>query len=509
MTFREQVAALVNFRNGSTNCLFATPVGEEGIDIPACDLVVRFDMYNTVIQYIQSRGRARQVCSRFISMIEEGNMRELRRLKQAMRDSTALQKFCSALPEDRKVQDPILIDIATLAEAERISQKTYEIASTSARLSFENSMDILARFTSSLATPGDNNLCPEYAVTPMDKKFVADVILPESSPVICLSGFPQRSKQLARFSAAYEACLVLLEKRYLDDHLQPAFTKRLPAMRNARLALGSGREERYERQTKPKIWSDLASTSPLNFFTMACAMESPQTMGKQTRPLIILTRKKLPPIPDTPLFFGNGSSSLLKLVSPSAPITLSPGQVEALLSFTLKIFEDIFSKSYEVQAAEMPLFLAPCAESHGEILEKGAHEIFWGFLHEICDHPFLKWEKQDEDFFHDKLVIDPFDGSRKFFIHGMHPGLKPSDPTPSYAPMPQSRSYRSVTANIKEYSNSLYMKARERAQWKDDQPVVYAEIISLRRNFLSQFDLREHEQNRCCIILEPLKISSV
>lgn len=42
------------------NCFqFATSVAEEGLDIPDCNLVVRFDLYHTLIQYVQSRGRAR------------------------------------------------------------------------------------------------------------------------------------------------------------------------------------------------------------------------------------------------------------------------------------------------------------------------------------------------------------------------------------------------------------------------------------------------------------------
>lgn len=59
VSFRQQVMTLVKFRKGELNCLFATSVAEEGLDIPDCNLVVRFDLYRTMIQYIQSRGRAR------------------------------------------------------------------------------------------------------------------------------------------------------------------------------------------------------------------------------------------------------------------------------------------------------------------------------------------------------------------------------------------------------------------------------------------------------------------
>jgi endoribonuclease Dicer len=62
-SLREQMLAVYKFRRGVYNCLFATSVAEEGLDIPDCNVIVRFDLYSTMIQYVQSRGRARHIDS--------------------------------------------------------------------------------------------------------------------------------------------------------------------------------------------------------------------------------------------------------------------------------------------------------------------------------------------------------------------------------------------------------------------------------------------------------------
>ena len=48
--------SLFKFRVGAMNCLVATAVVEEGLDIQRCNLVVRFDDIETLRSYVQSKG---------------------------------------------------------------------------------------------------------------------------------------------------------------------------------------------------------------------------------------------------------------------------------------------------------------------------------------------------------------------------------------------------------------------------------------------------------------------
>lgn len=52
------------------NLLLATKVGEEGLDIQTCCLVIRFDLPETVASFIQSRGRARMPQSEYVFLVD-------------------------------------------------------------------------------------------------------------------------------------------------------------------------------------------------------------------------------------------------------------------------------------------------------------------------------------------------------------------------------------------------------------------------------------------------------
>ncbi|KAH7324737.1 hypothetical protein B0I35DRAFT_349113 [Stachybotrys elegans] len=507
MSFRDQLVTLAKFRRGEINCLFATPVAEEGIDIPECDLIIRFDIFKSVIQYIQSKGRARRENSRYISLIEDGNLQDRRKMMQAHRDANSLRQFCEALPEDRKVSD---VDVISAADSEFAAQRAHEIPSTGARLTLFSSLDVLARFCASF--PTSHGLAREdYIVISMGKKFMAELILPEASPIRHVSGHPQRSKHLARCSAAYEACIQLLEKKYIDEHLQPTFKKKINAMRNARLAISSHKKAEYPMRTKPNAWSIREAESCTELLATTVALQDPDTTGRPTCPFVLLTRTALPTLPGIPLYFNNGESTTARPISSSTPVRVTSQDLDRLAKFTLKVFQDVFSKEFEAKPTDLPYFFAPCSNSHAEILSGHTLQLDWDLIDLVQEQDYLEWKGAEEDFFKGKFVIDPHDGSRKIIIHGVNRDLRPSDPTPKGVPEPKCRAYRFGPPIIKEYSSSLWLAARKRCQWSDDQPVINAELLSLRRDFLDEDSAgRESQASRTCyIILEPLRVSPI
>ena len=62
-----------SFKNGTINCIVATDVVDEGIDVPSCTLVVRYYAPQDFRAYVQSKGRARHSTSKFVILAEKGS----------------------------------------------------------------------------------------------------------------------------------------------------------------------------------------------------------------------------------------------------------------------------------------------------------------------------------------------------------------------------------------------------------------------------------------------------
>ena len=59
MSINQQREAISKFRDGLFNLLVATDIAQEGLDIPECNYVIRYEFVSNEIGTVQSRGRAR------------------------------------------------------------------------------------------------------------------------------------------------------------------------------------------------------------------------------------------------------------------------------------------------------------------------------------------------------------------------------------------------------------------------------------------------------------------
>lgn len=505
--------AIHKFKKGEKNCLFATSVAEEGLDIPDCNIVIRYDLYNTMIQYIQSRGRARHADSEYIRMIESENGEQQRKVDQNRSHEAVLRRFCEALPEDRKLTGNDF-DMEYFLRKEK-GQRKYTVPETGATLTYSSALGCLANFTSRLPTLSSDPLVPLYSVTGVLGGFECEVLMPEGSPISNAMGKVHTSKQAAKCSAAFEACLNLYQGNYLDSHLQSLYLKQLPSMRNAHLAISSKKKEEYEMRTKPEMWSHLGL--PYQLYITVLTLAKPEVLGWISRPLFLLTRHPLPPMASFPLYFAKDRSTEARCTPISASIAVDEANVEKLCSYTLRVFQDVFSKEYEATSSQLPYFVAPSKLDHDfdySTAIKAQDLVDWDALDHVESTETISWTGQEaQGFFDNRYITDPWDGSRKFFIVGQRDDLKPKDLVPEGARPPSHRMWNKlerIERNILNYSVSLWSKSRKGCNWRDDQPVYEAKLLSTRRNLLDDNLGDEDVQfTTCFVCMEPLKTSAV
>ncbi|KAM6500954.1 type III restriction enzyme [Amanita muscaria] len=209
---------LAAFRTGAINTLVATAVAEEGLDFPACDLVIRFDSLQHMVGYVQSRGRARSKTSKFIIMVQKDDSAQLARY-QALKAGepevarTYLSRMEDDEPEHESDED---VTLADFFERER-----FVVPETGAVLNYDNAIALLNRLCALIPTdPYTPTHKPKYS-----GDFVATLRLPTCLPLsegqLIYHGPRRRTKKEARRAVAFLAVRRLRELDVLDEYLLP------------------------------------------------------------------------------------------------------------------------------------------------------------------------------------------------------------------------------------------------------------------------------------------------
>ena len=107
MKSSRQEQVLGKFRKGTVNLLVATSVIEEGVDVPRCNLVIRFDLPQNFRSYVQSKGRARDKPSKFVLLLSDMERNKLGEIRDYHQLETELIELCQSersLPSEEEIQ---------------------------------------------------------------------------------------------------------------------------------------------------------------------------------------------------------------------------------------------------------------------------------------------------------------------------------------------------------------------------------------------------------------------
>ncbi|KAI0112057.1 RNase3 domain-containing protein [Nemania sp. FL0031] len=211
---------LEDFRTGKLNLLVATSIAEEGIDVPACNLVICFNTPPNVKSFIQRRGRARMENSKIILLVEESS--------EQYDTWLALEKMMKECYEDdtRVAQE--------MAELEGLDVNPHiaplRISSTGAQLDFDQAKSHLEHFCRKLTSKQYIDHSPYYIPEQIDgfpdgiPRIKAVVHLPPSLPQEIRqvkSRMHWYSEKNAFKDAAFQAFKAIYEAGLVNDNLMP------------------------------------------------------------------------------------------------------------------------------------------------------------------------------------------------------------------------------------------------------------------------------------------------
>lgn len=216
--------ALEAFRAGKKNLLVATSVLEEGIDVPACNLIVCVDKPANLKSFIQRRGRARMRQSHLYILMDE----------QDGSASTNWEQLEAEMKRHYEDEMRDLRKIEALEDADELEFPELHVQSTGARLTIKDAKSHLQHFCATLTSRKYVNYQPDYIIEKLHESarpgaqilLKATVLLPISVPQHLRQATSSRawlSEKNACMDAAFQAYAALFHAQppLLDNHLLP------------------------------------------------------------------------------------------------------------------------------------------------------------------------------------------------------------------------------------------------------------------------------------------------
>ena len=312
-------------------------------------------------------------------------------------------------------------------------------------------------------------------------------------------------------------CIQLRKGNHLDCNLMPTIKKYLPEMRNAHLALNLNKSDSYEMKVKPSLWERTRGTLPEELFLTVFKLDTPGDLDRPSQPLALLTRTAMPNFAPIPLYLQAGKITNVMCTSTTKAFKTTILVLEKLNTFTLRMYKDIYNKTFEVNIPRMSYWLAPIIDH--EVIDKDTTSPYELIDWQLIDYVYRyderlddikdaeKWPREMPDpQLENRFLVDRWSGARRFFSVSIDKSLKPQ------SPVPEGTHKAKYMDNILDYTISLYPKSKERWErhWNPEQPVLNANVILHRLNYLDDFSGKEEKPNTSCYVCpQPLLFSPV
>ncbi|CAN8000648.1 unnamed protein product, partial [Ixodes hexagonus] len=399
-----------SFRRQECNLLVATSVVEEGMDVPKCSLVVRFDFPPDYRSYVQSKGRARAKRSFYLMMVSRDD---------CQMSCASLQGYHTVesilMTKCHKRKAPLDSEVVLSFAVDELLPPYMPVKRDgAARITMTSAIGLVNRYCVMLPSDIFTRLQPGYTISPVQKEdkeyYVCTVYLPMTSPLKePIQGQPMETKRYAKMAAALETCKRLHQMGELDDNMLPV-----------KRTLDFLEETEDDEPEEPGVYSSLcllhSHVAPLGHPQVCRLFREPWVAEPGTYRLHVLTtrlerlaselqnwrKERLADPEDSPLWFGillqedmpmipsfpifTRSGEELVTVSRVGPVQLSAEQCERLQRFHRFVCDEVMRVrerpllSFEPGTAPNCVTLTPVMQG------SGASEIDWPFVDAVLNY---------------------------------------------------------------------------------------------------------------------------
>uniref|UniRef100_A0A667XJD9 ribonuclease III n=1 Tax=Myripristis murdjan TaxID=586833 RepID=A0A667XJD9_9TELE len=378
--FRKQEEVLRKFRAHETNLLIATSIVEEGVDIPKCNLVVRFDLPTEYRSYVQSKGRARAPVSNYIMLADsdrtkafEDDLTTYKAIEKILRNKCSKSAEVSEFEVEQVVDDDNILPPYVLRSEDG-----------GPRVTINTAIGHINRYCARLPSDPFTHLAPKCkTVETQDGRYQSTLYLPINSPLrVPVKGPAMSCARLAEKAVALVCCEKLHKIGELDDHLMPVgketvkYEEELDLHDEEETSVpgrpGSTKRRQCYPKAIPECLRDSYAVPEQSYYLYVIGMvlttPLPDELNFRRRKLYppedttrcfgILTAKPIPRIPHFPVYTRSGEVTISIELQKSG-FTLTTAQLDLITRLHQYIFSHILR--LEKPALEFKPMLADSA----------------------------------------------------------------------------------------------------------------------------------------------------
>ncbi|XP_028968740.1 endoribonuclease Dicer [Galendromus occidentalis] len=219
MNAKAQKKVMRDFRGGIYNLMFATSVIEEGMDVPACNLIVRFDPPMDVRSYTQSKGRARAKPSLYVLLSSESELAKTKALLDSYQETEQLVMHCCGIERSPPTASQSLEFLK-----EDPDLPPYVVEHARARITAQSAISVIHSYCQQFMRMKYPNVFPFFDFEETAGGYICTLTMPIVCPLrekVSNATRPFESKDKAKMFVALEMCKRLHACGELSDNLLP------------------------------------------------------------------------------------------------------------------------------------------------------------------------------------------------------------------------------------------------------------------------------------------------